>query len=144
MHFSERRLSSLRIGASCSSACDGGSPRWPRKSDQSGLSSMKTRADELELARSYTKDLEFEGLSEEQMSRIMERGRALHKWFKKHPNTHNLINVLVLLFLGITDFFTLVVLPQSLLHATQVNGIASILLSGIVVGSLHSWLMYSL
>jgi len=103
---------------------------------------MKPLADELELARFYTKDLAFEGLTDKQMNAIMDRGRALHKWSKSHPNTHNLINVVVLVFLGIADFLTLLVLPLSLLHPA--DNIAWILLAGVAVGSLHSWIIYSL
>lgn len=105
---------------------------------------MKPRADEMALARAHTNVLEFEGLSEQQMSCIMDQRRSLHKWFKTHPKTHNVINVVVLLFLGIADFLILVVFPQTHLHAMPSNSIVSILLAAVMVGSLHSWLIYSL
>jgi len=104
---------------------------------------MKPRADEMALARAYTNVLQFEGLTEQQMSCIMERGRALHKWFRAHPNTHNLINVMVLLFLGAADFLTLIRLPQVLLSAPPSRRLVWVL-AAVLVGSLHSWLIYSL
>jgi hypothetical protein len=58
---------------------------------------------ELELARAYAQAHSFENLNEEQINLIMNRGRALYKWFKAHPYIHNLINLLVIGFILSTD-----------------------------------------
>jgi hypothetical protein len=103
-----------------------------------------TRGSELQLARDFVPEPPFEGLSEEQISLIMNRGRRLYKWFNKHPHVHNLINSAVILFIFTADFFSLMWLPRLFLSPHQANSIGSILLAAFLAGCLHSWLTYSL
>jgi hypothetical protein len=100
--------------------------------------------DELKLARAYTRALPFEGLTDDQMKLIMDRGRALHRWFRSHRAIHNLIGVLVLTFLFSADYAILIRLPGLFLTPGQEHSFGLTLLAGCVVGSLHSYLMYSL
>lgn len=102
---------------------------------------MDFHHDELALARKYTETLAFEGLSEDQMKLILDRGRSLHKWFKEHPLLHGLIGVAVLVSLFGADYWVLLGLPGRLL--TGEPRLGSILAAAFVAGSLHSYLMYS-
>lgn len=105
---------------------------------------MNPRSEELELARSYTETLEFEGLSDDQLLLLMTRGRILYKWFKNHPYVHSLISAAVILFLAAADFSVLLLLPRLWLRPHEINALLSILVASAVVGILHSWIMYSL
>lgn len=105
---------------------------------------MFVHLEELALARAYTRTLSFEGLTNDQMKLIMNRGRTLHKWFKSHRAIHNSIGVLVLAFLFSADYYILIRLPGLFLPPGEELSLGLILLAGCVVGSLHSYLMYSL
>lgn len=105
---------------------------------------MFVHLDELALARAYTRTLPFEGLTNDQMKLIMDRGRTLHKWFKSHRTIHNSIGVLVLTFVFSADYYILMRLPGLFLPPGEEHSFALILLAGCVVGCLHSYLMYSL
>ena len=54
---------------------------------------MILHLEELAQARAYQQAHPFEGLTDEQMSAIMAKGRALFHWFKEHPAIHNTINL---------------------------------------------------
>jgi len=104
---------------------------------------MILHPEELEWARAYNEHKSFEALTPQQIHLIMERGRALFKWYKAHPRTHNLINICVLSFIFIADGWTLLGLPRFLL-APEGNSFARILFASMTTGILHGWLMYSL
>ena len=99
---------------------------------------------ELELARAYEQANSFEGLNEEQLNLIMNRGRALYKWFKAHPYIHNLISLLVIVFILSADYFILMRLPAWFLEAGRATGWGPALLTALLAAGLHSWLFYSL
>jgi fatty acid desaturase len=106
---------------------------------------MEFHSEELDLARAYEQRMSFEGLSKDQMKLIMDRGRELYHWFKNHQGIHSLINLAVLLFIFSADYLILMRLPRFFIPAGA--GSASTLrmiLAALVIGSLHSWLMYSL
>ena len=105
---------------------------------------MFVHLDELALARAYTRTLPFEGLTNDQMKLIMDRGRALYRWFKSHLAIHNSIGVLVLTFLFSADYYTLMRLPRLFLPPGEEYSFGLILLAACVVGCLHSYLLYSL
>jgi len=104
----------------------------------------KTQLQELELARRYVASPPFEGLSDQQMSLIMDRGRSLYKWFKAHPAVHNLINAAVILCIFVADYFALIRVPRLFLLPLQSNPVPSVLLASLTAGCLHSWILYSL
>jgi hypothetical protein len=99
---------------------------------------------ELALARAYESVHPFEGLTEAQMSSIMNRGRALFHWFKAHPYLHNTINFAVLAAIFAADYVALMLVPGFFLPATQPPSWAQVLLASAAAGSLHSYLLYSL
>jgi hypothetical protein len=105
---------------------------------------MIVHPEELALARAYTQAHPFEGLTQEQMNSIMDRGRALFHWFKDHPGLHNLIGAAVLVFLFGADFLALAALPHWLLPAGANHTTARTVLVAILAGGMHSWLMYSM
>jgi fatty acid desaturase len=105
---------------------------------------MDFHHEELEAARDYTRGLEFEGLSDEQMKLILERGRSLHKWFRDHPLLHALIGAAVIALLFAADFWTLLRLPALILPAGAQSGFGRILAASLIAGSIHSYIMYSL
>jgi hypothetical protein len=105
---------------------------------------MKLHPHELALARAHAGQQDFEALTTNQVHLVMERGRALYKWFKSHPGTHNLINGLVVLSIFAADGWVLIGLPALFLAAGEESSKWLILLASCVVGSVHSWLLYSL
>ena len=78
---------------------------------------MKLHPRELALARAHAGQQDFEALTTNQVHLVMERGRALYKWFKSHPGTHNLINGLVVLSIFAVDGWVLIGLPALFLAA---------------------------
>jgi fatty-acid desaturase len=104
---------------------------------------MNSHPEELALARAYSRDQRFEELSAGQISQIMDRGRALHKWFKAHKALHSAIGLGVIAFLLGADYLVLLRLPRLFLSGTDYSW-GVVLLSSCVAGSLHSYLMYSL
>ena len=105
---------------------------------------MNNHPEELALARAYSRGQSFEELSADQMNRIMDRGRALHRWFKAHKTLHGAIGFSVIVFLLGADFLVLTRLPKLFLPQGGGYSWGVLLLSSCVVGSLHSYLMYSL
>lgn len=104
---------------------------------------MNRRLEELELARAYQREQPFKELTPEQVNQIMDRGRGLHKWFKAHKMLHCAIGAAVIVFLLGGDFLVLMRLPRLFL-AAEGSSWWGLLLASCVVGSLHSYLMYSL
>jgi Fatty acid desaturase len=105
---------------------------------------MNLHADELELASAYEKSHAFEELSPEQTHQVMERGRAMYRWFRAHQHIHNLINGTLILSIFAWDFAALVALPYWILKNGRGASTPWILLAAVISGSIHSWLMYSL
>jgi len=105
---------------------------------------MNNHPEELALARAYSSSQPFEELSHEQMNRVMDRGRTLHKWFKAHKALHCAIGLAVIVFLLGADYLVLIRVPRLFLPAGGSYSWGLLLLSSCVVGSLHSYLMYSL
>jgi hypothetical protein len=99
--------------------------------------------EELHLAQTYTGAASFEGLSAAQLQQIRDRARTLHQWFRAHPLLHSGISLAVLVFLFTADYAILLRLP-AWLGAGPAAGTGATLLAALVVGSLHSYLTYSL
>ena len=72
---------------------------------------MNINLDELRPARAYTQMQPFVRLTDGQMKLIMDRGGALHKWYKTHPCIHALIGILPLTGLFAADHSILTKLP---------------------------------
>ncbi len=104
---------------------------------------MNNHPEELAFARAYLHSQPFEELSAAQMSQIMDRGRALHKWFKAQKRLHCAIGLGVIAFLLSADYLVLVQLPRLFFRSDTVHTWGLVLLASGVVGSLHSYLMYS-
>ena len=105
---------------------------------------MKLHPEEMALARAYTASADFEGLTDDQMLKVMTRGRQLFQWFKTHRVAHNLISTSVLLFLFAGDYWAQIRLPHWLLGDGPGASTSAIVVAAIAAGALHSWLMYSL
>jgi Fatty acid desaturase len=105
---------------------------------------MRLHEDELALARAFNASSDFEGLTDDQVAKIVARGRALFHWFKAHPGTHTLINVGVLIFIFGVDYWAQVVWPEVVLTPGNRPATGAILLAAGVAGAIHSWLIYSL
>ena len=105
---------------------------------------MIFHSEELALARAYEQAHPFEGLTDEQMSAIMAKGRTLFHWFKQHPAIHNAINLTVLIVLFVADYFILLELPGVFLPPGETHSWGAILAAAAVSGSLHSYLLYSI
>jgi hypothetical protein len=103
---------------------------------------MRLHPEEVAFARAYDRELPFEGLTDEQMRLILERGRALFHWFKSHPRLHLAISTLTLVAIFALDWALLVPLPAWLLG--EAPSTARTLASAVLAGGLHSWLMYSM
>jgi hypothetical protein len=104
---------------------------------------MNVHLEEVGLARAYQAQQEFQVLSADQVHLIMERGRALFKWFKAHPRTHNLINGVVVASLLLADGWVMLGLPRLFLTTEQQSPLG-MLLASLVVGGIHGWLLYSM
>lgn len=104
---------------------------------------MRLHPEEFRLASSYGDARGFEELSPEQVNIIMDRGRLLFKWFKKHLVVHNFINITLIIFILVMDGMVLLGLPRLVLAGGR-DGFLWILLASAIAGSAHSWLMYSL
>ena len=102
---------------------------------------MKLHPEELQLARAYCRSTVMEGLSKDQVKLIMDRGRKLYHWFKKHQALHFLINASVIALIFATDYVILLQLPGRLLSTRQWPNILG---AALITGGLHSWVMYSL
>jgi Fatty acid desaturase len=109
---------------------------------------MKIYRHEVEFAQRYTRylhsrELPFQGLTDEQSQAIIVRGRALYRWFKTHQQIHNLISVGVLSLLFLGDFLVLMVLPGLFLGASPTVA-GSIALGSLITGVIRGWLLYSM
>ena len=105
---------------------------------------MKLHPDEMALARAYSATVDFEGLSDDQMRKVMTRGRELFHWFKAHRITHNAISTGVLLFIFGADYWTQITLPRWIIGSSAGASTSQILVAAVLSGALHSWLLYSL
>ena len=105
---------------------------------------MKLHPDEYDLARRYDNERAFEGLSADQMKRIMDRGRSLYHWYKNHSGFHNCISGVLVSGILVCDGCALFVAPALLLAGGRAQSYGWILLASLCAGGLHSWLMYSL
>ena len=104
---------------------------------------MILRHDELTLARAYAENTAHEGLTRDQMKRIMDRGRELFHWYREHMAIHYAINLAVLVLVLGGDALILLELPRLLLGDGQ-PGFGRVLMASLVCGSLHSYLLYTL
>jgi fatty acid desaturase len=104
---------------------------------------MKFHPEELDLARAYSQTYATEGLSRDQMKVIMDRGRVLYHWFKEHQGVHALINASVIILIFAADYAILLRLPRVLLGLGQAHRWSILIPAALLVGGLHSWLMYS-
>ena len=105
---------------------------------------MILHREELAQARAYEEAHPFEGLTDEQMSAIMAKGRALFHWFKDHVAIHNAINLTVIIALFVADYFILLELPAVFLTPGETHSWWAIVAAAAVSGSLHSYLLYSI
>ena len=105
---------------------------------------MNVHQDELELAQAYAGVRSFEDLNDQQLRAIRERGRELYKWFKAHLRIHNFINAVVIVSVLSADAFVLLSLPRPLLLGSHSQGVVWKVIAGVIAGSLHGWLIYSL
>ena len=77
---------------------------------------MKLHPEEMALARAYTASADFEGLTDDQMRKVMTRGRAAVPLVQDPPRRcTTLISTAVLLFLFAGDYWAQVRLPHWLL-----------------------------
>ncbi len=105
---------------------------------------MQVHQEELAYARAYQATHPFERLTEEQLKAIRARGRELFSWFKAHPWLHNAINAGLLAGLLAADYWILRDLPARLLPDAAASAWPRLAVVAVVVGSLHSYLLYSL
>ncbi len=105
---------------------------------------MKLHPEEAALARAYTSSMNFEGLTDQQMLKVMTRGRALFHWFKAHPLLHAAISTGVLAVIFGGDYAAQTVLPRWLLAGTAAPAAPRLVFAAGVAGAIHSWLLYSL
>jgi hypothetical protein len=103
---------------------------------------MELHLEELVLARRFSEAALFQPLTKEQLTTILEHGRRLHRWFKRHRAIHRCINLTVVLLLLGGDFYVLLHLPGLLLDASSAGTVGRLLVA-ILVGAVHSWIIYS-
>ena len=76
---------------------------------------MILRREELALAREYADSTNAESLTRDQMKLVMDRGRELFHWYKRHQAIHYALNLsLIVLLLG-GDYLILLRLPAVML-----------------------------
>lgn len=105
---------------------------------------MKLHPEEYALAQGYAHAEAFEGLSEDQAHRIIARGRQLFHWFKAHQTLHCLIGAAVITAIFAADYWLQTGLAAWLLPGPGAPSTAAAVGAAVVVGALHSWLLYSL
>src|SRR6266516_449359 len=105
---------------------------------------MNIHLEELAYARAYAKATAFQSLSKDQVKSILDKGRFFHRWFRAHRLLHGAISATVLTFILAADLTFLFQLPRFFLDSTRPNPFVTVLIASLVVGSLHSWLLYSL
>jgi fatty acid desaturase len=109
---------------------------------------VKFHPEEYEFAKRYTRylhsrNLPFEGLSEEQAKFAVDRGRELYRWFKAHSLLHTAISLSVIVFLLVLDAMTLLLLPQIFLHEER-EAFLTLLCVALLIGGLRGWVLYSI
>lgn len=104
---------------------------------------MNLRREEFDLAQEYVRRTHLEALSSEQMKLILDRGRTLFHWHRRHMVFHYSLNLLVLVFLLGGDFLVLLRLPRLFFNGQADPSFVRILFASLVCGSLHSWMLYS-
>ena len=105
---------------------------------------MQLHHEELVYARAYSAAHAFESLTDDQLRAIRSAGRDLFAWFKAHPRVNNAISLAVIAFIFVADYWVLLRLPGMLLPVGRDSGWLPLTGTGILVGSLHSYLLYSL
>lgn len=105
---------------------------------------MNLHLEELNRAQVYARTTRLQGLTSEQFSLILCRGRALHSWFKAHQRIHFLINLSVIAFIFCADYCVLLWLPRLFLIAGGKNSLVHVVLAALAAGIVHSWLLYSM
>ncbi|MBD3426832.1 MAG: hypothetical protein GF409_06335 [Candidatus Omnitrophica bacterium] len=96
---------------------------------------MKFHPEEYKSAEEYWEDRPYPRITDEQYRKISEKAGGLVKFPLDHPYVHHLINIAVLVFIFLADWWVLIRLG---------GHFASPVASGLVIGLLHSYLMYSL
>jgi hypothetical protein len=104
---------------------------------------MRLHREEITLARAYNEEVAFEGLTDEQMRDIMDRGRTLFHWFKAHARLHVTISTVTLAAIFALDYWLLVRLPP-VVFGIAAPSVLRVVVAAVLSGGLHSWLMYSL
>jgi hypothetical protein len=105
---------------------------------------MQVHQEELAFARAYEASHAFESLTDDQLKAIRARGRELFAWFKAHPWLHNAINAVLIASLLAIDYWILRELPALLLPGGAATAWPRLTGVAVLVGSLHSGLLYSL
>lgn len=105
---------------------------------------MISHPEEMHWAQAYARQAPFEPLSQDQIHRIMTRGRQLHQWYHTHHRTHCLINAALLSLLLYGDYFVLLRLPGLWLTRGAWNPLGTVLMASVIAGAIRAWLMYSL
>jgi hypothetical protein len=103
---------------------------------------MNFHQDEFQLAQNYSENHAFELLAPSQVLAIKTRGRTLHAWFRSHPHTHVAISTSVILSIFAVDWFGFINLARWILAGYP--GLPALILTAILIGTLHSWLLYTL
>lgn len=105
---------------------------------------MILRREELALARDYAHRTNAESLTRDQVKLIMDRGRELFHWYKRHQAIHYALNLaLIALLLG-SDYVILLRLPAALLAGEPTDPFWRVFLASLVCGGAHSYLLYSM
>jgi Fatty acid desaturase len=104
---------------------------------------MELHLEELVLARRFADAAFFQPLTKEQLTTILDDGRRLHRWFKRHRAIHRCINLIVVLLLLSGDFYVLLRVPGILFDALGAEPVSQLLIS-LLVGAIHSWIIYSI
>jgi hypothetical protein len=99
--------------------------------------------DELALARAYNRVTPSQALTADQMKLILDRGRALHRWYKDHQMAHYALNLGVMAALLVGDALILLQLPRLVIGAGSLSA-WTMLTAVLLCGGLHSILLYSL
>jgi hypothetical protein len=105
---------------------------------------MKFYPEELELAKRYVDSISFERLTNEQISTILNRGRELLRWFREHQRVHFAISACLIVGLLILDGLILAWAPALFVTERDDSKISMILLASFLLGSAHSYLLYSM
>ena len=105
---------------------------------------MILRREELALAREYADSTNAESLTRDQMKLVMDRGRELFHWYKRHQAIHYALNLSVIVLLLGGDYLILLRLPATLLTGEPTDPFWRVFAASLVCGGLHSYLLYSM